>query len=111
MGANNGRTIARRTLLQGAALGASAIVAPSVFDLGGSCFGRRAAAQKVTPVRLMGAPSSPEESKLLEQVLQDFATKFPDIQVAWEPVSQQYAEKLQTDLAAGTAADVFYVDS
>jgi multiple sugar transport system substrate-binding protein len=102
-----GRTIPRRSLLSGAA----AKVTASAFGLAVSLLEQRAAAQEATQVRLAGAPSSPEESRLLEQVLQDFAAKFPDITVVWEPVTQQYAEKLQTDLAAGTAADVFYVDS
>ncbi len=110
-GEDTGRTIPRRSLLRGAARGAAAIVTASAFGPTVSLLGRRAAAQEATQVRLTGAPSSPEESRLLEQVLQDFEAKFPDITVVWEPVTQQYAEKLQTDLAAGTAADVFYVDS
>jgi multiple sugar transport system substrate-binding protein len=108
---DTGRTIPRRGLLRGAARGAAAIVTASAFDPTVLLLGRRAAAQEATEVRLTGAPSSPEESRLLEQVLQDFEAKFPAIRVVWEPVTQQYAEKLQTDLAAGTAADVFYVDS
>jgi multiple sugar transport system substrate-binding protein len=108
---DTGRTIPRRSLLRGAARGASAIVTASAFGPTVSLLERRAAAQEATQVRLTGAPSSPEESRLLEQVLQDFEAKFLDITVLWEPVTQQYAEKLQTDLAAGTAADVFYVDS
>src|SRR5215217_1704050 len=108
---DTGRTIPRRSLLRGAARGASAIITASAFGPTMSHLERRAAAQEATQVRLTGAPSSPEESRLLEQVLQDFEAKFLDITVLWEPVTQQYAEKLQTDLAAGTAADVFYVDS
>jgi multiple sugar transport system substrate-binding protein len=110
-GEDTGPSIPRRSLLRGAAHGAAAIVTASAFGPTVSLLGRRAAAQEATQVRLTGAPSSPEESRLLEQVLQDFEAKFADIKVVWEPVPQQYAEKLQTDLAAGTAADVFYVDS
>jgi multiple sugar transport system substrate-binding protein len=105
-GEDTGPTIPRRSLLRGAALGAAVLTA-SAFEPVVSLLGRRAAAQEATEVRITGAPSSPEESRLLEQVLQDFEAKFPDIRVVWEPVPQQYAEKLQTDLAAGTAADVF----
>jgi multiple sugar transport system substrate-binding protein len=61
-------------------------------------------------LRLMGFSSSPEEDRLLNQVLADFMRQYPSIQVKFEPVPE-YATKLQTDLAAGTAADVFYVDS
>jgi multiple sugar transport system substrate-binding protein len=63
-----------------------------------------------TTLRLMGWASSPEEDRLLNEVLGDFMAQHPDIQVKFEPVPE-YATKLQTDLAAGTAADVFYVDS
>jgi len=61
-------------------------------------------------LRLMGWASSPEEDRLLNDVLAAFMAQHPSIQVKFEPVPE-YATKLQTDLAAGTAADVFYVDS
>jgi multiple sugar transport system substrate-binding protein len=61
-------------------------------------------------VRLMGFSSSPEEDRLLNEVLADVSKQYPSIQVTFQPVPE-YATKLQTDLAAGTAADVFYVDS
>jgi multiple sugar transport system substrate-binding protein len=70
-------------------------------------------AQSATPagsLRLMGWASSPEEDRLLNEVLADFMQQYPSIQVRFEPVPE-YATKLQTDLAAGSAADVFYVDS
>jgi multiple sugar transport system substrate-binding protein len=61
-------------------------------------------------LRLMGWSSSPEEDRLLNEVLAEFTRQYPSIQVRFEPVPE-YATKLQTDLAAGSAADVFYVDS
>jgi multiple sugar transport system substrate-binding protein len=61
-------------------------------------------------LRLMGWSSSPEEDRLLNDTLTDFSKQYPSIQVTFQPVPD-YATKLQTDLAAGTAADVFYVDS
>jgi multiple sugar transport system substrate-binding protein len=103
--------ISRRALLGGAAVGVTTALAGAALGPTARPGSHRAAAQETTKVRLMGAPSSPEESRLLEQVLADFGAKFPTIAVKWEPVAQQYFEKLQTDLAAGTAADVFYVDS
>ncbi|MCC6179248.1 MAG: extracellular solute-binding protein [Chloroflexi bacterium] len=79
--------------------------------------GDQAAASTANPatsvtatLRLMGWASSPEEDRLLNEVLADFMRQYPSIQVKFEPVPE-YATKLQTDLAAGTAADVFYVDS
>ena len=58
----------------------------------------------------MGWSSSPEEDRLLNDTLTEFSKQYPSIQVTFQPVPD-YATKLQTDLAAGTAADVFYVDS
>ncbi|MBA3337434.1 MAG: ABC transporter substrate-binding protein [Chloroflexia bacterium] len=69
-----------------------------------------AAAQDRTVVRLAGPPSSPEETRLLEQVLADFESQFPEIEVNFEPIPSQYGTKLQADLAAGNAADVFYLE-
>ena len=103
------RSLSRRTLLKGTAAGTASLVAGSA--LGPTVLHGRVRAQEKTTVRLSGNPSSPEETRLLEQVLAEFEAQFPNIQVDFEPVSQQYFEKLQTDLAAGTAADVFYVDS
>jgi multiple sugar transport system substrate-binding protein len=68
------------------------------------------AAAAAGSLRLMGWASSPEEDRLFNEVLADFMKQYPSIQVKFEPVPE-YATKLQTDLAAGTAADVFYVDS
>jgi len=68
-------------------------------------------AQEQTEVRLTGWTASPEEDSLLVQVIADFEAKFPEIKVKYEPVPAEYPTKLQTDLAAGTVADVFYVDS
>ena len=67
-------------------------------------------AEPAVTLRLMGWASSPEEDRLLNEVLDEFMAQHPTIQVKFEPVPE-YATKLQTDLAAGTAADVFYVDS
>jgi multiple sugar transport system substrate-binding protein len=67
------------------------------------------AAQASGEVRLTGSTASPEEEELLRQALDAFAQEFPDITVNYEPVPSQYVDKLQTDIAAGNAADVFYL--
>ena len=84
------------------ACGLGAAPAPSV--------GTPSPAGAAVTLRLMGWASSPEEDRLLNEVLDAFMAQHPTIQVKFEPVPE-YATKLQTDLAAGTAADVFYVDS
>ncbi|CAA9543280.1 MAG: N-Acetyl-D-glucosamine ABC transport system, sugar-binding protein [uncultured Thermomicrobiales bacterium] len=72
---------------------------------------RGVAAQDTTEVRLTSAPSSPAEQRVLEGLLQEFMAANPSISVAYEPVTAEYDTKLQTDLAAGTAADIFAYDS
>jgi multiple sugar transport system substrate-binding protein len=60
---------------------------------------------------LTGWSASPQERPLLEQALEGFRTKFPDIDLQYEPIPANYLEVLQTQLAAGEVADVFYVDA
>ena len=67
-------------------------------------------AQDQTTVRLTGAPSSGAEKTLLEQVLKDAETA-TNSKISFEPVPSDYVTKLQTDIAAGSVADVFYLDS
>lgn len=101
------RTVSRRRVLKSTAAGIA------VAALGTSRFGSvgRVSAQETTTVRLSGWASSPEEEELLRQVLSDFDAQQPNIAVEYEPVSGDYNVKLQTDLAAGNAPDIFYVDA
>lgn len=69
-----------------------------------------ASAQDETTVRLTGAPSSGAEQTLLEQVLKEAETA-AGVKISFEPVPSEYITKLQTDIAAGSVADVFYLDS
>jgi len=59
----------------------------------------------------MGWASSPAEEEALRETLAQFETANPSIKVNYEPVSGDYAVKIQTDLVGGEAADVFYVDA
>jgi multiple sugar transport system substrate-binding protein len=59
----------------------------------------------------MGWTGSQPEDELLTQVLESFQQATPSIKIDYELVSSQYDAKLQTDIAAGTVADVFYVNS
>lgn len=99
--------ITRRSLLKvtaaGVGMSAASFVAP--------VFIRSQALAASTQLRLAIAPSGPTETKLVKQVVGDFMKANPDISVTVEPITSDYATKLQTDLAAGTAADAFYVDS
>lgn len=72
--------------------------------------GRRTAAQDQGTVRLTGWTSSPAENTLFSQIVADAQTA-TSIKIQYNPIPSDYATKLQTDIAAGSVADVFYVDS
>ncbi len=67
------------------------------------------AAGKVTLV-LSGWQASPEEQQLVVEALEAFAKKYPDIEVKYEPIVEDFPTKIKTMLAARNAPDVFYVD-
>jgi len=99
------RTISNRARIKAipAAAGAAAlsrIAAPNIIR-----------AQDQTTVRITGWTSSPAEDTLFQQVLDDFSAANTDIKVQYEPIPSDYATKQQTDISAGSIADVFYVDS
>jgi multiple sugar transport system substrate-binding protein len=97
---------------------ARALAIPAGLALAGATrFGGVARAQTPPPsnasgsIRLAGATSSPAETDIVNQVLKDFSAAYPNIKVTFENISTDYFTKLQTDLAAGNVADVFYLDS
>ena len=84
-------------------LAAAALATPSLL--------RRSALAQAAEIRLTGWTSSDQEQELFEQILEEFRAANPDITLSYEPVPADYATKIQTDIAAGSVADVFYVDS
>src|SRR5680860_1362711 len=69
----------------------------------------RGLAQDAAPVRLTGWTSSPVEQELFEQVLEDLRGAHPEVDLSYDPITGDYFTKIQTDMAAGTVADVFYL--
>jgi multiple sugar transport system substrate-binding protein len=67
---------------------------------------------RAAPVQLTleGWSSSPNENKLLQQIVDTWNKNNPDIQVKLNQVPD-YDTTLAKDLASGTPPDVFYVDS
>jgi multiple sugar transport system substrate-binding protein len=61
-------------------------------------------------VRISGWSSTPTEDGLLTDSIKAFMTANPGVNVKWEPIAQDYSTVLKTNLAAGTEADVFYID-
>jgi len=92
------RSQSRRSFVKGTAAAAAGAAAWAGYLRDTSVI----AAQASGEVRLTGGAASPEEG-LLRQVLDDFAAKFPDITVKYEPITANYLDKLQTDMAAGNA--------
>lgn len=101
------RTQSRRSFIKNSAAGVAGMAAWAAYLRETSAI----AAQASGEVRLTGGAASPEEEELLRQALETFAQEFPDITVNYEPIAADYLIKLQTDIAAGNAADVFYVQS
>lgn len=68
-------------------------------------------ANEQVTVTLAGWSSSPEEKELLQQTLNDFQTKYPNIKVNYEVIADQYMDVIKTRLIGGNAPDVFYLDA
>ncbi|CAK4814775.1 unnamed protein product [Aphanomyces euteiches] len=64
-----------------------------------------------TTVTLNGWGASPEETKLLQGVIDEFQKKNPDIKVKYEVIADQYMDVIKTRLIGGTGPDVFYLDA
>ena len=62
-------------------------------------------------ITLNGWGASPEEQELLQQTLDEFMKKYPNIKVKYEVISEQYMDVIKTRLIGGQAGDVFYLDS
>jgi multiple sugar transport system substrate-binding protein len=62
-------------------------------------------------VELSGWASSPEETKLLKQVIADFEQQYPNIKVKYTPISGDYPTAMLAKFSARRPPDVFYVDS
>jgi multiple sugar transport system substrate-binding protein len=58
-----------------------------------------------------GWQASPDEGELLEQMIADFESEYPEVTVDYQPVSGDYAQQRIADFSAGTPPDAFYVDS
>jgi multiple sugar transport system substrate-binding protein len=60
---------------------------------------------------LQGWSAGAVEAPILQQVLDDFQAKYPNIKVKFEPISGDYAGAMAPKFSSGDVPDVFYVDS
>jgi multiple sugar transport system substrate-binding protein len=102
----NEELLRRRVSTRSRVLAAPAALAVATLWRGARSVG----AQDQPTVRLTGWTSSDAENKLFSQIVQDAQTA-TNVKIDYQPIPSQYATKLQTDIAAGSVADVFYLDS
>ncbi|TFE22851.1 ABC transporter substrate-binding protein [Cohnella luojiensis] len=62
-------------------------------------------------ITLSGWGASPEEQALLQQTLDEFQAKNPDVKVKYEVIADQYMDVIKTRLVGGEGPDVFYMDA
>ena len=90
--------------------GSSSSSGSSPNSSGGSSSGGSETPEQVE-ITLNGWGASPEEEELLQQTLDEFMKKYPNIKVKYEVISEQYMDVIKTRLIGGQAGDVFYLDS
>jgi multiple sugar transport system substrate-binding protein len=71
---------------------------------------RSNAPQKIE-ISLSGWQSNPNEAKLLDQVINQFEAKNPNIRVKREVINIQYMDVIRTRLIGDVAPDVFYLEA
>ena len=54
---------------------------------------------------------NPSEQKVTQDMLNRFTQVYPEVQVKYEPIPEDYQTKLKTQISGGTEPDVFYVDA
>lgn len=123
---NNGRT--RRHVIAGlGAIGATGVLAGCTSGGGGGQTddsetsgddnggGETTSEGTPTPVSadltLSGWAANNEESALLDELVSNFNSEHDGINVEYNAIQSKYKQKLRTQLGAGNAPDVFYVDS
>ncbi|HYH94310.1 MAG TPA: extracellular solute-binding protein [Candidatus Saccharimonadales bacterium] len=62
-------------------------------------------------VVVSGWQASPEEGAILEQLFADFQTAYPNIEVDYQPVADDYPAAMTAKFSSGEPPDLFYVDS
>jgi multiple sugar transport system substrate-binding protein len=54
---------------------------------------------------------NPSEQKVTQDMLNRFTQVYPNVQIKYEPIPEDYQTKLKTQISGGTEPDVFYVDA
>lgn len=75
------------------------------------CSANRKTTQKGVVTLTLTGWSNLNEKQLLQQVIEDFEAKHPNIRVQYDVIADEYMDVLKTRLIGETAADVFYLDA
>jgi multiple sugar transport system substrate-binding protein len=62
-------------------------------------------------VRFSGWRSSDSEEELLQQTLDAFMEKYPNIEVEYDPIPEGYIDQMTAQFSAGEPPDLFYVQA
>ncbi|MEM4780863.1 MAG: ABC transporter substrate-binding protein [Halalkalicoccus sp.] len=62
-------------------------------------------------ITMTGWAADDTESALLQELIDSYEEENEDVEVSYSPVQDEYEQRLRTQLGAGEAPDVFYVDS
>lgn len=73
--------------------------------------GGESTTQDPVELQLTGWAADDTESQLLKELIGNFESEAENVSVDYSPVQDEYAQRLRTQLGAGEAPDVFYVDS
>jgi multiple sugar transport system substrate-binding protein len=88
--------------------GASQPVASGPADSGTTGFDPTAVSGTVV---FSGWQASPEEGEILEQLITNFESEFPNISIDYQPVAGDYPAAMTAKFSSGEPPDLFYVDS
>ncbi len=89
----------------------SSLIVSSLLLLINSCRSHDQNAEGTIEITLSGWQSSPIESRLLKNVIDQFEAKYPNIKVKHEVINSQYMDVIKTRLIGEVAPDVFYLDA
>lgn len=65
----------------------------------------------VINIKISGWPGNPIEEGVIKSIVEKFNETHSDIQVEWTPIPGDFRQMIITQFSAGTAPDIFYVDT
>lgn len=122
MSPRQGTHLSRRSVVQGSIAAGTGLVlgtrsglaqdsSPAASPMASpTAFASKIAERASGDVRL-NVPADVSQQKIISEQVEDLMSIYPNIKVDFQPVSAEYLTKIQSDIAAGNAADVFAVQN